>query len=400
MHHASGPTPNENENTVDIQRNQPARTVAAATSAAAGLVHAGAAGSHAELRTLSIIFAIGAVAQLSWAFLVLVRPERLVAIAGIVGQTAMIGIWALSRTTGIGIVDGLEDRQSIGFSDGLAVALEATAVLAAVVIVSRLTLRGRGWLPAASAVALASVLVAVPAMAEPHDHTSGAHAAEVAAGDDHASEDHADEHDGEHDGEHDATPQDAAPLRADLVYPASFASWIEEADVSPSQRSAAEDLLVRSNEAVRARFPDEASLQAAGYVSIGDGATGWEHYIHVGHIADAKIIDPDAIESIVLRVNPDGTKDVASAMYLLPFGTTMDDVPDIAGDLTMWHDHQNLCWDGVRVVGTTNATGSCQRGEFRPTQPMMHVWIIDHPCGPFAGIEGSHGAGCAAHGHD
>jgi hypothetical protein len=76
----------------------------------------------------------------------------------------------------------------------------------------------------------------------------------------------------------------------------------------------------------------------------------------------------------------------------------MDDVPDIAGELTTWHDHQNLCWEGVRVVGTTDATGSCQRGVFRPTPPMLHVWIAEHPCGPFAGIEGSHGDGCA-HGH-
>jgi hypothetical protein len=29
---------------------------------------------------------------------------------------------------------------------------------------------------------------------------------------------------------------------------------------------------------------------------------------------------------------------------------------------------------------------------------MIHVWLIEHPCGPFAGIEGSHGEGCD-HGH-
>jgi hypothetical protein len=29
---------------------------------------------------------------------------------------------------------------------------------------------------------------------------------------------------------------------------------------------------------------------------------------------------------------------------------------------------------------------------------MLHVWITEHPCGPFAGIEGSHGDGCA-HNH-
>jgi hypothetical protein len=86
-------------------------------------------------------------------------------------------------------------------------------------------------------------------------------------------------------------------------------------------------------------------------------------------------------------------------MYLLPFGTTMEDVPDIAGSLTQWHDHQDLCWDGALVVGRLEADGTCARGAFRATQPMLHVWVQDHPCGPFAGIEGSHGSGCGEHGH-
>jgi hypothetical protein len=85
-------------------------------------------------------------------------------------------------------------------------------------------------------------------------------------------------------------------------------------------------------------------------------------------------------------------------MYILGYGATMDTVPDIAGELTSWHDHQDLCWEGVRVVGTTEATGSCERGRFRGTAPMLHVWMINNKCGPFAGIEGSHGSGCS-HGH-
>jgi hypothetical protein len=32
--------------------------------------------------------------------------------------------------------------------------------------------------------------------------------------------------------------------------------------------------------------------------------------------------------------------------------------------------------------------------------PMLHVWITDHPCGPFAGLEG-HGGSCVQdHDHD
>ena len=77
----------------------------------------------------------------------------------------------------------------------------------------------------------------------------------------------------------------------------------------------------------------------------------------------------------------------------------MADVPDVAGELTVWHDHQNLCWDrsGLRLAGLF-LNGRCfPGGTLRATPPMLHVWLGDHPCGPFAGIEG-HGGGCT-HGH-
>ena len=67
---------------------------------------------------------------------------------------------------------------------------------------------------------------------------------------------------------------------------------------------------------------------------------------------DGRELDPHAIESIVLQHMPDGTKKVASAMYILNPGRTLADAPDIAGTLTPWHDHQNLCWDDAgHIVG-------------------------------------------------
>lgn len=98
----------------------------------------------------------------------------------------------------------------------------------------------------------------------------------------------------------------------------------------------------------------------------------------------------------MLQRQPDGvTKKVMSAMYILSPGTTMADVPDIAGELTVWHDHQNLCWDasGTRLAGIV-IDGTCRPGgTFRGTSPMIHAWLEDTPCGPFSGIEG-HGGGC------
>ncbi len=373
----------------------PVLLLAAAASAVAGLVHASAAGSHAELGTLAVLFGLTAIAQLGWAALVVTRDDRAIVFVGIALQMVALGTWLAARTVGISFVDGLDGAQTLGLQDGLAVGLEVVAVLAAGV---SLLDRGARALPRpfVPVLAAAMLVAVVPAMATEHDHSSHEHddTAEVAAGEDTGT------HDGHDDGHDDAPADtdDVIPTSAELGYPAEFASWLDTAE-TPGQRDAAEKLLVETTEAMKA-FPDEAALQAAGYVSIGDGGTGWEHYIHVGLIADPAYLDPNGIESIVLKVNPDGTKEVASAMYLLPFGFTMEDAPDIAGDLTPWHDHQNLCWEGSRVVGTTNATGSCVRGEFRATQPMIHVWMMEHECGPFAGIEGSHGSGCSHGDHD
>ncbi|HEY1119383.1 MAG TPA: hypothetical protein VGE43_16840 [Acidimicrobiales bacterium] len=393
--------------------SHPSLLVAAAASIAAGAIHAAAAGSHAELATLSMLFALTAVVQVGWGVAALLRPDPAVVGAGIGINLAGFGAWATTRTVGISSIEGLEAGQGVGFQDGLAALLAAIAVVTAGLSLTSVSVP-RVARAAVPAVVAMLALATVPAMAQPHDHGSHDHDdAAVAAGevastgsDDVHDDGHGDTHDDGH--EHDdsdhggadstPTPTEAArPTAAELGYPVGFVGFLDEAE-TPAARARAEELIVETTEAMAA-FPDEAAVQAAGFTSIGDGATGWEHYINVGRIIDPRVLDPEDIESIVLKVNPDGTKQVASAMYLLPFGATMADAPDVAGELTPWHDHQDLCWDGATVVGRTDAAGNCARGEFRATQPMMHVWMIEHECGPFAGIEGSHGSGCADHGH-
>lgn len=359
--------------------SHPSLLVAAAASIAAGAIHAAAAGSHAELATLSMLFAVTAVVQVGWGAAALLRPDPAVVGAGVGINLAGFGAWATTRTVGVASIEGLEAGQGVGFQDGLAALLAAIAVVTAGLSLTAVSMPriARAAVPAVVAML---ALATVPAMAQPHDH--GSH-------DSHDSDDDADIAR--------ATSEAPRATAAELGYPASFVDFLDEAE-TPEGRARAEELIVETTEAMAA-FPDEAAVQAAGFTSIGDGATGWEHYINVGRIIDPRVLDPEDIESIVLKVNPDGTKQVASAMYLLPFGATMADAPDVAGELTPWHDHQDLCWDGATVVGRTDAAGNCARGEFRATQPMMHVWMIEHECGPFAGIEGSHGSGCADHGH-
>ena len=244
-----------------------------------------------------------------------------------------------------------------------------------------------------------AVVALVAGMVAPHEHGGEHDHGEVAATagtDDHAHDPAAHDHD-------DGSGHQLTALATDAVFVGADTSGLDD-----DQLQVAKDLVEETRTSVAAMFTDEASVVAAGYVSIGDGrrrtGVSYEHFINPDYLLDDHQLDPEHVESLVFEVS-NGTKRLTTTMYLLDRGQTMADVPDIAGDLTMWHDHQNLCWDpsGRRLSGVL-VNGSCvPSGTLQPTPPMMHVWLADNPCGPFAGVEG-HGAGddvaCAhEHGH-
>jgi len=357
----------------EVPRHSTVLIGAAAASMAAALVHAAAAGTHAGADELVTLFAATAAVQAAVAGALAFSPSRVSLLALIGANTVAVIAWALSRTTGLPWPELLDEADDVAAQDLAAASLGATAaVLGALALVAPRMAPAR-LVPTALAGAACTALlaVAVPGMAAGHDH-------------DDASHDHA------HPGDEVATGAGAVPDGPIIS--------LGDARLTSTQRAAAADLISETRDAMAA-LPDQAAVEAAGYVSIGDAPTGFEHFVHYGYLMDDRELDPGAIESIVFVVEPDGTKTVASAMYILTPGKTMDDVPDIAGELTTFHDHQNLCWEGLRVVGTTDAAGSCQRGTFRPTPPMLHVWMTEHPCGPFAGIEGSHGSSCGDDDH-
>jgi hypothetical protein len=222
-----------------------------------------------------------------------------------------------------------------------------------------------------------------PVAAHPHD-TSAVVAAPAGASTPTTSHDH-------------GTPATTAPGTTTVTtVPTGPIISVDDPRLTDAQRDAAIDLIDRTTTAMQA-FPNETAVIAAGYTSIGDAVTGFEHFVNWGYLSDGNEVDPSHIESIVLRVSG-GVKTVESAMYILSLGTTMGDVPDIAGELTTWHNHTNLCFAGTRVVGLAGPDGTCANGTLLVTPPMLHVWITAQPCGPFAGIETSgHGAGCHTH---
>jgi hypothetical protein len=145
------------------------------------------------------------------------------------------------------------------------------------------------------------------------------------------------------------------------------------------QKAAALKFVDETRAAVAGQDLSIASLERQHYVGIGDG----QHWVKPEFTRDDFQLDPHHIESYTVRNGR-----AAAAMYIYnPKGleTTMDDVPDIAGNWTLWHDHV-LSYrsndpntdDFFRLcIGANCFT--------RHDVPMFHVWFQPNACGPFAG---------------
>jgi hypothetical protein len=430
---------------------------AAIASAAAGLVHAAVVGAHGEHIGLSRLFIVAAIAQMAVAVFAFVKPGARLAAGGLVGvNLAVLCVWILTRFVGISWIDGLQRAERPGLADSIAALLAAGAVVVALpVLLGRLQPTTR--VPAAGAALLVAAL-AVPAMvaATDHDHDHGAadgahdhgHGddhlhdesrdhSEVAIGDvhDHHDDEHHDDeqhddeqhsnrqhgkqhgdHHGDADGDHahgdHAHGDHGGATEVGLVAPAWPRPWdpTQPIDfsgvpgVTPEQQARAEQL-VADTLAELPRFADVSTVGELGFRSIGDARTGFEHYINIGYIGDEHLLDPRYPESLVYEVDGD-QRTLVSAMFIASDRAVDDpELVAIGGPLMEWHVHDNLCWglndEGVPEVKavTDNHGGTCPPGTVLAggNNPMVHVWIAPHDCGPFAALEG-HGAGQAATG--
>jgi hypothetical protein len=347
--------------------------VAGGASLGAGAIHAAAIGVHSEHRQAVIAFTVVAAVQLAWGALVLARPGRLILAIGSVANVVIVAGWVLAKVNGISFVDGLEASEPVQTADGLAAGLAVVAVLA---VGAQLVGLGHRQL-ARSPMVAGGTAVLVAALAVPGMFSAGSHS-HAEGHDDSAA--HADGHT-----EGDAHEGSVVPPRPyDPTLPIDLSGV---AGVTPQQQAAAENLLAIT--IVRlARFADPDAIGAMGFVSIGDGFLGHEHYLNVANMNDDRILDPDYPESLVFDTSVSPKKLVA-AMYMLNKGDTLDDVPELGGKLTQWHVHDNLCFSGARVAGLTDADGNCGPGLTKgDATPMIHVWTEPHPCGPFAALEG------------
>jgi hypothetical protein len=165
--------------------------------------------------------------------------------------------------------------------------------------------------------------------------------------------------------------------------------------VTLAQQAAAE-ALVRDTLRNLPRFADQSAAYAAGYRTIGDAFTGDEHWVNWAYVADRHIFDSMRPESLVYNTRVPGHPVLEAAMYMLAPGSRFTDIPALfQSPLTQFHVHNNICFaqtsDPLQKVfaGLTDSNGICPPGTtLAGNVPMLHVWIVKNPCGPFAALSG------------
>jgi hypothetical protein len=217
-----------------------------------------------------------------------------------------------------------------------------------------------GWLRLVVAVAAAAGMLAV----------------RPALGQESSARDRGDEHDMD-----DMEPGDPGMDPGDGILPPG--DWTDE------QVAEAHDLVARTEEALP-RFADSSQLEALGFFDFGISAPGgYDHWINPGWIDDDHLLDPDFPESLVFRHMPDGGYELQAAMFFLPSGHDMSNIPEDLQWWPGWHMHDDLCVDdGGRFTGIVDVDGTCFSGHPSDMPPMMHIWVVDNECGHrFASID-------------
>ena len=426
---------------------------AAYASIGAGVLHGAAVGLHADHATLSRVFMALTVAQVCWGIVAISRSQWSVVLGGLaINGTATVG-WIVTRTSGISFVRGLEIVEKPQLADSLCallavvamgaslwawrqrdVPIKETSHLNAVYITSAITLvalwsvtghahahvedialtdsglsiNADGVIVSPSTTSTIAPLEittstsTVPVLSSTADSiatkkkTLAAVPTSIAIQTTVVNTTTTTIH------SHSLTSAQALAAASGWPRPYDPAVPIDFSGIGgvTSEQAARATTLIQSAQRDLPKYAKTSTATADGYVSIGDGLTGFEHFIKYSLLSDGRVLDTNAPESLVYEVKG-GVKTLVSAMFIANPGTPLTDTTlvNYAGGLMQWHVHTNLCWitvNGVpKVVGVTNAAGACVIGTLQTGgAPMVHVWIAPHVCGPFAALEGN-GAGVA-----
>ncbi len=346
-------------------------------------IHFGVMGQHAGVSwTHGLFFAVVAWGQVGLAGLLVLRPTRLAIVGAVLANSAIIGVWAVSRTVGIAIgSDGTPDPAK--FIDVLCTVFEAVAVGLLLLVLARAIARrpmsaGVGW----AGIGFVGLVVAAL--------TSLGFSPAFAGGDGH--------------NQAGATGALAATGHVHGIAGAGSRNADEVAELQPDKPldNATRDKVAQQLTAARQvalRYPTVADAQRAGMIQAGEFAPGvGAHYVSLlgsaRGITPNGEVDPSRPGSFIYDgISP--TSRLVGLMYQ-SLGTARPP-QGFAGPNDHWHRHSNLCIKygagGIQVPFPADSDvtrAQCDRvhGTFmKQTIWMVHAWVVpgwESPLGVFS----------------
>jgi hypothetical protein len=365
----------------------------AALSLGAGAIHFAVSGGHFDLSWLhGAFFAVVAWLQLAWAAAVILKPTRRLLIAGALGNAAIIGTWAVSRTWGVPVGPDAWTPEAVSLADVLATVFEGGIVLTSLAVLARPALAQRAVRPSLGfagigisglAVAVVSTVALTPSFAS--DHHGDAQGNTAMAGHGHGDKKAAAHSDGVA-----GAANGHVKGHTDAVIAADGTSACEQAGVAnegnsghghrgpvpfkpvdAATRAEYTAQVALSNQVV-ANLPTTKEAEAAGYRRITPYVPCIAaHYLKASAFGNG--FDP-AEPEIVLY---DGTKPDSRIVGLsyLQFADPKKAPEGFAGPTDPWHVHRQLCIGGGGVVGDESTTPEQCEARGGRIIPLENLWM-------------------------
>jgi hypothetical protein len=154
-------------------------------------------------------------------------------------------------------------------------------------------------------------------------------------------------------------------------------------DVATPEQTAGAAQLYAETKAAILPYEDWHKAWAAGYRPGGPDNMPSTHWMNDAYVKAGYVMDPQRPQGLVYANTRRGPV-LLGAMFQMPhldkFG------PDPGGPLTAWHQHENICFTPFGFeFSLMTPFATCPLGSIDlSAPPMLHVWIVDNPTGPFA----------------
>jgi len=121
----------------------------------------------------------------------------------------------------------------------------------------------------------------------------------------------------------------------------------------------------------------------AGFRPGGSQSLPSTHWMNQRNVDAAYVMDPKHPQGLVYANSKHGPVLLGAMFQMKNIGNFG---PDPGGPLTAWHQHENICFTPFGFeFSLMTPTATCPLGAIDITaSPMLHVWIVDNPGGPFA----------------